>query len=214
MAGKITALKQQKHSKYRVNVYLDGEFAFGLADILAAPLHVGDWLSDAEIEELQASDVVEKARDRALNYLSYRPRSEFEMEHYLSEKGYEDVIIEHVLARLQRAGLVDDLEFARYWIDNRLHFRPRGRRALVAELRRKGVARSTIAEALQDFDDRKAAEKAAERQARRLQHLPPDKFRRRFTQRLARRGFSYDVIRDLVDDYTPTDHFLDESEEV
>ncbi len=214
MSGKITAIKRQKYAKNRVNVYLDGEFAFGLAEIAAASLHVGDRLSDAEIEELQAMDVLEKAKDRALNYLSYRPRSEFELEHYLSDKGYEEVVIEQVLARLQRAGLVDDLEFARFWIDNRSRFRPRGRRALIAELRRKGVSRSTIEEALLDFDDRQAAEKAAQRQARRLRHLSPDKFRRRFTQRLARRGFSYDVIRDLVDEYVSPHHSLDESEEV
>ena len=54
MAGRITALELQKHSKSRYNVYLDGEFAFGLADIEAVRLHIGDWLSDEKITSYPA----------------------------------------------------------------------------------------------------------------------------------------------------------------
>jgi regulatory protein len=53
MAGTITALRFQKRNKDRVNVYLDGQFAFGLAAIEAVRLRVGQTLSDDDVARLQ-----------------------------------------------------------------------------------------------------------------------------------------------------------------
>ena len=135
MAGRITALEPQKRSRRRYNVYLDGEFAFGLAETEAVRLTLGDWLSDEEITALKEADDVERAREKALSYLSYRPRSETELERYLKDKEFSDRVIEDVIERLRRVELVDDREFARFWVENRTRFRQRGRRALVVELR-------------------------------------------------------------------------------
>jgi regulatory protein len=198
MAGKVTSLEQQRRAKDRVNVYLDGEFAFGLAAFVAARLRPGTWLTDEEIAQLRAEDSLEVAHGRALDYLSYRPRSEAEMRDYLTDKDFPDTVVEETIARLGRAGLVDDREFARYWCDNRARFRPRGKRMLRYELRQKGVPSSAIVEALESYDESAAMEKVAAEQARRLQHLPPDLARRRLSERLARRGFSYELIRDTL----------------
>lgn len=203
MAGKITDLKWQKHNKQRVNVYIDGKFAFGLAGTQAVSLRIGEWLSDQRIAELLAHDAVEKAHDKALNYLSYRPRSESEIRRYLTEKEFSEETVAEVFERLRRAKLVDDVEFARYWIDNRVRFRPRGRWALKQELQQKGVRYEAIEAALADFDEEQALENAIDRQARRLRHLPAETFRKRLMQRLARRGFSYSSIREALDAYLP-----------
>lgn len=199
MAGRITALEPQKRARDRVNVYLDGDFAFGLAGFVAANLKIGSQLSDEAIAELKAADGVERAHNRALDYLSYRPRSEAEVQAYLLGKDFPDDVVEEVLGRLSRAGLVDDAEFARYWSDNRARFRPRGKRMLQYELRQKGVVSSAIDEALDDYDEVSAVQKVAREQARRLKHLPPDTFRRRLHGRLARRGFSNDLIQEALD---------------
>jgi regulatory protein len=151
MAGTITALRFQKRNKDRVNVYLDGQFAFGLAVIKAVRLRVGQALSDDDVARLRAQDKVERAYERALNFLSYRPRSEDEVRRNLRQKDVEDEVVEVVVERLTRAGLLDDREFARYWVENRLQFNPRGARALRHELRGKGVSASVIADTLADF---------------------------------------------------------------
>ncbi|MEA3309697.1 MAG: RecX family transcriptional regulator [Chloroflexota bacterium] len=201
MAGKITALRLQKRSERRVNVYLDGEFAFGLADIAAYPLRVGDWLSDEKITDLQETDSLERARDKALSYLAYRPRSTWELQRYLNKREFLEPVVSQVLAHLQAVGLVDDLAFARYWIENRAQFRPRGALLLRQELRQKGIAGSIVDEALQDYDEVAALQRVAHKQARRLRQLPPEEFRQRLTQRLVRRGFSYESIRDVITDF-------------
>ena len=87
MAGKITTLKFQKKNKERVNVYLDGKYAFSLQAILAARLHKGQTLSDEEIEGLLQEDAFQKAYDKTLNFLTYRPRSRAEVRRYLQHKG-------------------------------------------------------------------------------------------------------------------------------
>jgi regulatory protein len=200
MAGTITALRFQKRNKYRVNVYIDGQFAFGLAAIEAARLRVGQTLSDDDVARLRMRDEVERAYERALNFLSYRPRSEAEVRRNLRKKNVEEEVVEEVTGRLTRAGLLNDQEFARYWVENRLQFNPRGARALRHELREKGVPASVITDALMDFDEEAAARKVAQAGARRLAHLEPRDFRRRLGGYLARRGFSYMVIGPLVEE--------------
>ena len=200
MAGTITALRFQKRNTNRVNVYLDGQFAFGLAAVEAARLRVGQALGDNDIARLRRQDRVEQAYERALNFLSYRPRSEAEVRLNLRKKNVEDEVIEVVVERLERAGMLDDREFARYWVENRLQFNPRGTRALGHELWEKGVPASIISDTLAGFDEEAAARTASETGARRLAHLEPDAFRRRLVAYLARRGFSYAVIAPLVEE--------------
>ncbi len=198
MAGRITALASQKHSGDRVNVYLDDVFAFGLAASLAVDLRVGMTLTADQITALKSADEVERAREKALNYLSFRPRSEAELHTYLTHSGFTEATIAEVLHRLQEVGLVDDEAFARYWVDNRVRYRPRGRRMLIQELRQKDIASSVIETTLTEYDEVAAAQQVAEEQARRLAHLPVDRLRRRLWDRLARRGFSPDIIQEVL----------------
>ncbi|MDY7080203.1 MAG: RecX family transcriptional regulator [Chloroflexota bacterium] len=199
MAGTVTALRFQKRQD-RVNVYIDGQFAFGLAAIEAARLRVGQTLGDDDVARLQVQDKVERAYERALNFLSYRPRSEDEVRRNLHKKNVEDEVIQIVIERLTQSELLDDQEFARYWVENRLQFNPRGERALRYELRGKGVSDSIIADALACFDEEVAARKVAEAGARRLAHLEPREFRRKLGAYMARRGFSYAVVGPLVEE--------------
>ena len=214
MAGKITALEPQKQSRDRVNVYLEGAFAFGLAEITAARLTVGAWLTDAEIASLLEADGLERAREKALSYLSYRPRSTAELGSYLSERGFSEDVVSAVLSRLGEVGLLDDEAFARSWLENRLLLRPKGRRALSAELQQKGIPAEISERILESFDEASVIRQVAEEQARRLSHLPPDVFRRRLTARLSSRGFAYDLIQETLSDLqAPQLSFESESEE-
>ncbi|HET91712.1 MAG TPA: hypothetical protein ENN99_13390 [Chloroflexi bacterium] len=216
MAGKITALRFQKRQD-RVNVYLDGQFAFGLAAIEAAHLQVGQVLSDDDITRLQALDEVERAYQQALNFLSYRPRSEAEVRRRLQRKTIDDEVIGAVVDRLARVGLLDDQEFARYWVDNRLQFKPRGARALRHELREKGISDAIVSEILADVDEESAARNVAESAARRWAHLEVNDFRRKLGAYMARRGFSYGTIKPLVEEIVAERHseaFIDMESEV
>jgi regulatory protein len=196
---RITALKVQKRNNQRVNVYLDGEFAFGLARIVAAWLHVGQELSPEKIKELQSSDTYEVAHQQALRFISYRQRSTAEVQRNLEEHNFSEEVIQHTLERLQRNSLVDDNRFARLWVENRSEFRPRSRKALQFELRRRGVEDETIAEAIESVDDESMAYQAALKYSRKLTKLDDwQSFRQKLSAFLGRRGFNYDVIAPIV----------------
>ncbi len=199
MGGTITALEVQQHNKERVNVYLDGAFAFGLAVLEAARLRKGQYLTDSEIAALKAQDVVEQAYERAVRFLAQRPRSTSEIRRHLADKGVDKAAIEEAIARLEAQGYLDDRAFARYWLANRQQFRPRGTRALRFELREKGVPASVIDEVLADFDSGDAAYQAALDKARRFRGLDRRTFREKLGSYLTRRGFDYDTVRDVID---------------
>ena len=90
MAGTITVLKAQTHNKSRVNVYLDGGYAFSLALIHALWLKVGQFLSDEEIAQLKSADTLEQAAEKAAHFVLYRPRSTAEVKRRLQRAGADE----------------------------------------------------------------------------------------------------------------------------
>ena len=201
MAGTITGLHYQKRTDERVNVYLDGQYAFALPALDAVRLKVGQHLSDAEIALLQAADAAAKAYDKAVRYLSYRPRSTAEVRRALEEAKFAPEAIEETLARLGDQGYLDDAAFAAYWVENRQRFRPKGEQVLRQELRQAGVEKEIIDESLSGLDSNEAAYAAAQSRASRLAVLAaedPAAFKRKLSEFLLRRGFTYDVVRDVV----------------
>ncbi len=195
---KITAIEVQKRSPNRVNIHLDGEFAFGLARIVAAWLRVGQELSEEKIEQLQLEDARERAYQQAMLFLSYRARSESEIRQNLRKHEIPEPVIEQTLERLRQDGLANDDQFARAWVENRSAFRPRSRRLMAMELRQKGLAEQAVSSAIGQVDDEALAYQAAQKRHARLKGLEWQEFRKKLSDFLARRGFSYSVIAPVV----------------
>ncbi len=195
---KITAIEAQKRNSNRVNIHLDGEFAFGLERITAAWLRVGQELDEKKIEQLQAEDTRERALQQALLFLSYRVRSESEIRRNLQKHEIPEVMIEETLERLRRDGLANDGQFARAWVENRSTFRPRSRRLMALELRQKGLDDEAAKSALESVDDDALAYEAAQKRATQFKGLEWSEFRTKLSGFLARRGFSYSVIAPVV----------------
>ena len=196
---KVTALKVQARNKNRVNVYLDGEFAFGLVKIEAAKLRLGQALSDADIERIKKSDESEMAFEKAVKFISYRPRSEKEVRQNLKKKEIKAGLIDEAVQRLKRAGLLNDEQFAQMWVESRSHSKPKGARALKIELRQKGVPREAVDAAVAGTNDEEVARRLAASRAPRLKKLPKIEFRRKLGSYLARRGINYEIISEVVE---------------
>jgi regulatory protein len=198
--NEITALHIRKDRGKRVNIFLDGKFAFSLeAEVVAQEgLQVNQMLSADQIEALTRSDHLQRCLNAAIHYLSYRPRSEAELRARLRQRGFPDDTRETVIAKLKTRGLGDDMAFAQFWKDNRETFNPRSRWLTRMELRRKGIADDIINQVVDTIDDEQSAYQAA---LRKVHHLPqsdyPD-FYRRLGGFLKRRGFDYEVINQTV----------------
>ena len=195
---KITALVVQKRNPNRVNIHLDGEYAFGVARIVAAWLRVGLELDEKKIEQLQVEDARERALQQAMLFLSYRARSESEIRQNLIKHEIPESVIELTLDRLRQDGLANDNEFAETWVENRSTFRPRSRRMLAMELRQKGLDDESMQSALKNVDDEPLAYEAAKKRAVRFKDLEWNEFRKKLSEFLARRGFPYSVIAPVV----------------
>ena len=141
------------------------------------------------------------AYDAAVRYLGNRPRSVAEIRRHLRSKRYSDVAIDRAIDQLRAQRYIDDEAFARYWVDQRERFRPKGDRALVSELLGKGVPRETIDVVLGDRDPEaevKQAREAIRRPIARWQTLEEGERKRKIHQYLAARGFSYDTIEAVL----------------
>jgi len=196
----ITAIEAQKRGKERVNVFLDGTFAFSLGIEVAAEqgLHLGQVLSDPQIEKLASVDLFGKCLNAALRFLSYRPRSEAEIKMRLRRK-FEEQTIDRVILHLKAGHMVDDVAFAQFWMENRESFSPRSKRMLKLELRLKGIEPEVIADVVDGIDEEEAAYRAAERRARPWAKEERNDFRKKLGAFLGRRGFSYEVANRVIE---------------
>lgn len=165
-------------------------------------LNVGDVVDSAAILAWQREDSFRRAVEAGLNYVSFRPRSNKEVTDHLHKKSFDSAACDHALHRLAELGYVDDAAFARFWVESRDSFRPRGRRALAWELRRKGVDDAIIEDTLDRFAGNESclARAAARKRAATLATDDALKFRRSLGSFLARRGFGYEVIGQVVNE--------------
>ena len=196
----ITDITIQKRRKDRVNLFLDGEYAFSLSMINAAWLKIGQELSAEKIKALQHEEAYERGKEIALRLITNRPRSIKEIRDRMREKDVEESARDRVITRFEELELLDDVAFARYWIDQRARFNPRGIPMLRQELRQKGVDQQIIQDLLNELDNSSAAMKAAEKKVRSLSRYGEEDFRKKLSGFLQRRGFYYEDIRPVVDE--------------
>jgi regulatory protein len=203
MGMRITALEQQAHNPNRVNLYADGAFLMGISAelMLKLSLHLDQELSSTDVEQLKQAENLQQAIERAINYLSFRPRSQEEVRRHLQKKETPPEIIDEALAYLKERDYVNDLTFATFWVESREQFNPRGSQALRNELRQKGVDREIVAEIVTNEQDEELALRAGRKKALLLLQRPGmdyKTFRNRLGGFLQRRGFSYEAVSRAV----------------
>jgi regulatory protein len=196
--GTITALTTQAKNPGRVNVFIDDDFACGLALEIALDLRVGQEITRSALEQLDKRDDVHRARERVVRLLARRPYSSAEIARYLRRHKIDGDIIQIVIEDLTEARLIDDEAFAAYWVEQRKTFRPRSRLALHQELSQKGVQQNIVNDALTDLDEVAEARKVARKQARRWNGLPEAEWRTKLTRYLMRHGYAYDAVTEVV----------------
>jgi regulatory protein len=197
MEGQITAIQAgNKPGVRRARIYLDGRLAFSLdeAVIVKNNLKIGQMLSVGEVEILTGLDRREACLNAALNFLSFRPRSEAETRIRLRRRGFGDAEIEPAITHLKETRLLDDTAFAEFWKENRDNFRPRSQRVLKQELRQKGLDGEVIDQVIDRNSEAENAYRVASQQSRKLAVADYFQFYRRLGGYLQRRGFSGDVI--------------------
>ncbi len=148
----------------------------------------------------------EKFYDKALRFLSYRPRSEKEVRENLQKKKASDSIIQLVIKKLKEQKFLNDDEFTKWWIEQRTLVKPSGKRLIKIELKKKGIDKELIDEIFDGFenivhDELEMARKLVERKINKYKGLDRQKIYQRLGGFLSRRGFDYDTIKKAIDEF-------------
>ncbi|MBI2431113.1 MAG: RecX family transcriptional regulator [Candidatus Levybacteria bacterium] len=143
-------------------------------------------------------EVFDKFYNKALRFLSYRPRSEKEVRENLKKKKTESVIIEKIILKLKEQNFINDEEFVKWWIEQRTTVRPKGLRVIKLELKQKGID-TDLRLKINDFEQ---AKKLIEKKATRYKGLTKQELYRKLGGFLSRRGFDYDTIKKSIDEVT------------
>jgi regulatory protein len=194
----ITDLQTQKRNKNRVNVFINDEFAFGLSRIVAGWLQIGQTLSNEKIQKLRYEDEIEVGLQKALHFISFRPRSKYEVIKNLTKHGFEEASQEIIIEKLERGNFIDDENFIRLWVEDRSLYKPKGKIALFAELRQKGIPREIIEKQLLNLPEVQLAFNAGKSQLRKHSQLNKKDFQKKIYGFLARRGFHYGIISEVT----------------
>ncbi|MCM3676806.1 recombination regulator RecX [Peribacillus simplex] len=203
----ITKITTQKKRKDRYNIFVDEKYAFSVDEEVLLKFHLkkGSELDDLLLAEIQFHDEIQKAFTDALNYLSYRMRSESEIRLYLKKKETEGPIIKEAIHKLYSFNYLDDLEFAKAYVRTHVNGGNKGPTNLKLELKEKGVQEKLVVEALKEypFDIQiEHARKLAGKAVKKERNISERALRMKVEQTLLRKGFPRDVIHEALEDVT------------
>lgn len=198
----ITSITAQKNKK-RVNINLDGSFGFGLdlENFLRIGLKVNQELTEEEVNEIIKKGELQKCLDKTINFAMVRPRSLKEVKDYFRRKEVDVSLHETILVKLIRLELLNDEKFAKWWVDQRLQFKSKSKKDITFELRQKGIDTNIIKNILDDseIDEVKIAKELIAKKIYKWQKYEDKIKKQKITQYLAGKGFSWDVIKSVVD---------------
>jgi len=197
----ITSIELQK-TKKRVNIFIDGKFDFGLdlENFITLNLKVNQELTNEEIDVIKDKSERAKAFNKVLNYATIRPRSEKEIKDYLKRKKIDNLIYLYIIKKLTKLKLLDDLEFAKWWVEQRQEFSSKAKRILNYELRIKGISNEIISNTLEDIeiDELKIAKDLIESKSYKWERYDENERKQKISQYLVGKGFSWDIINTIV----------------
>lgn len=223
--AKITSVEPQKKNPKRFNIFLDGEFAFGADEDLVVNrrLVVGKVIEPEELEKILFEAEVGKLMERMYRWFSIRQHSEKEVREHFRIKNYElkikgkeqisQFVIDALVETLKKKGMVNDLEFAKAWTEARRKSKQKGIKAIKAELFQKGIDKEIIEEVTtrpsfggrvesRESSEEELAKTALEKKMKYWKNLPPLEFKKKAFEYLMRKGFEYDVVKEIIENFT------------
>lgn len=195
---KITDLKIQKSNKARANLYLDGEFAFGveMLTVMKLGLKIGQEVTEEKLREAIFDSEKSVAFEKAMDYLGRGMKTSRQMRDYLSKKGYTQQVTEYVVKKLQEYKYLDDVAYAKIYVEQ--NSKTKGSRRLLQELQNKGISREK-AEEFSQLDSDVAFDAARALAVKYLKNKPDDvKTAQKLQRYLLGRGYGYETVNSVL----------------
>lgn len=209
---KITSVEPQKKNPHRFSIYLDGSFAFGADEDLVVDRRLvpGKTIAPADVEEVLFEAEVGKLMEKMYRLWNIRKRSEREVRDYFRIKNYESrikdkeeasqIAIDALVETLKKKGMVNDLEFAKAWVEARRESRQKGIRAIKLELFQKGIDKEIIEEVTAAMgSEEELAKLALEKKIRFWNNLKSLELKKKAYEFLMRKGFDYEIVKKTIE---------------
>lgn len=195
----VTKIEPVTKSKYKV--YLDGQFAFVLYKGELSRYHIaeGSVLEEEKYQKIRVDIVLKRAKLRAMHLLSDMGRTESQLRSKLALGGYPQDIVEEAIEYVKSFGYINDMEFARNFIESRKD--KKSRKELYAALSQKGVAKELIEQAFEECygnEDSRAAIEAILRKKKYDPRTADHAQTQKILGYLVRKGFHYEDIRQVI----------------
>lgn len=207
---KITDIQLKRNN---VKIYVDSDFLVETDSLIISKfdLFIGKDVSDEIIDELKQKAAFAKAKNDIIRFLSYRPRSEWEIYNKLKKKKYSAITIKDIIFWLKEKNLINDREFSLMWIKDRMASKPLGKLKIKKELRQKGIKDSVIENIINNFfekevDELEVAYKLVESKKNNLKLKNIELKPKNIINMLKNRGFSYNVINNIYDEITNNEY--------
>ena len=196
----ITKIEKQKNNNKRYSIFIDNEFAFGIdeIDLLYYKLKENEVLDQEKYKYINNKLLLKRAKDTALKYLSFKMRSKKQVIDKLEDNGYPSIIIDKVIALLEKYKYIDDESFAKAFIKDKSSIKGYGLYKIKYELKMLGIDEYIYEKYIIDkdiLDEEKEAKRLLSKKAKNLDLENIDyKQKQKLYAYLARRGFSYEII--------------------
>lgn len=201
--SEITSIEPQVKDKARCNVYVDGRFYCGIKLEVAIKYHLksGMQIEKSRLDEIQLETEKSQALDKAMTYLSASMKTQKQMRDYLAKKGYTQAVCDFVLVRLEYHNLIDDAAYCRAYVNS---VKGKGKRALEADLLKRGADKGAIASTLEEVEE--DGEEAVLILEKYMRGKQPDKqnLYKGFKYLLSK-GYGYETAKSALEKFGGTD---------
>jgi regulatory protein len=199
----ITSIEEQK-KKGRYNIFLDGEFAFGLyrETIYHFGLRSKDKLDEIKIKEIISYDEINFGKKVAYRFLNFKPRSEKEVMNKLKSHKLSDDSINTIIDSLKEFKFINDEQYAKMFIESKVSLKPEGRRSLKIKLSQKGIEKETAEKTVEDnYSEETEFQKAQDlfkKYQKKVKAKTPLEKKQKCYRHLLAKGFSFDLIKRVL----------------
>ncbi len=201
----ITKIEQQKKNTQRYSIFLDEEYSFSVSEdtLVKLRLKKGNTIDKDELEQILEQEEINLCKSYGLKLLGYRARSEAEIKDKMIKKGYSEKSVEEALKYLRELKYIDDEEYARLYIKNRVNTKKLGYNRIKSELYQKRVNGATIEDTMKEIfscEDEydRALELAERKMSTSYKNDDTQAAYRKLGGFLQRKGYSFDTIMKVL----------------
>lgn len=203
----ISKITRQKNNPERYNIFIDDKYEFAVDEntLIKFGLTKGTVLEQHEIDEITYQDEIAKAFNKALGYLSFQMRSEYEVKKKLLDAGHGEAVVMEAIHKLEKLGFLNDESYSKALLETKKRTMKKGPRAIRQDMQKKGIDKSLQDKVLNSYSHEEQVALAldlAQKEVRGGSRKTPVQLKQKIQDQLMRKGYSFSVVSEVLEQVT------------